>query len=93
MSKKLITGVALVLTICLLILGVIFKRTADKQQGVSASVGAVVNGQYTEISSGKVGANREKYEAFNTGGTIFYILAGVTGIICVLSVVSQKKDK
>ena len=44
-------------------------------------------------SEGQLGGNTEKYEAFNIGGTIFYILAGVTGVICVVSVVSQKKKK
>lgn len=93
MSRKLITGVTLVLTICFLLLGVVYKSAAKEQQGVSVSSGIMINGQYTETSSGRIGANREKYEAFNTGGMIFYILAGVTGVICVVSVVGQKKTK
>lgn len=93
MSKKLITGLTLFLTICFLLLGVLFKDAADKQKGVSASLGTMINGEYTEISSGNIGEDREKYEAFNTGKTIFYILAGVTGVICVMSLIGQRKTK
>lgn len=93
MSRKLITGATLIMTIGFLVLGVIFKSTAERQQGVSASTGVMINGQYTETSSGRIGANWEKYETFNTGGTIFYILAGVTGVICVVSAVTRKKSK
>lgn len=89
--KKLITGATL--TICFLLLGVIFKKAADRQQGTSMLTGAVIDGQYIVTSSEQLGGNTEKYEAFNIGGTIFYILAGVTGVICVVSVVSQKKKK
>ena len=91
--KKLITGATLTLTICFLLLGVIFKKAADRQQGTSMLTGAVIDGQYIVTSSEQLGGNTEKYEAFNIGGTIFYILAGVTGVICVVSVVSQKKKK
>ena len=91
--KKLITGATLTLTICFLLLGVIFKKAADRQQGTSMLTGAVIDGQYIVTSYEQLGGNTEKYEAFNIVGTIFYILAGVTGVICVVSVVSQKKKK
>ncbi len=93
MSKKVITGATLVLTICFILLGVIFKSAADSQRGVSVSTGIMLNGKYTETSSGKIGANNEKYQILNKGGTMFYILSGVTGIICIVSVVLQKKNK
>ena len=93
MSRKLITGATLIATIGFLLLGVIFKSVAEKQQGISASTGVMINGKYTETSSGRIGANQEKYGAFNTGGTIFYILAGVTGVTCVVSIVTRKKSK
>ncbi len=92
MSRKLIIGATLVLTICFLLLGVIFKSTADRHQGISSSTGVMINGKYTEISSGRIGANKEKYEVFNTGGTIFYILAGVTGVMCLVLAVTRKKS-
>lgn len=93
MDKKLVTGGTLILTIGFLLLGVIFKSAADSQKGVSVSSGAMINGQYVQTSSGVIGRDSERYEAFNTGGTIFYILAGVTGVICVVSVVTQKNKK
>lgn len=93
MNRKLIIGATLTLTICFLLLGVVFKSVADKQQGLYATTGVMINGEYTEISSGRIGANIENYEKFNESGTIFYILAGITGVMCVVSVVTQKKSK
>lgn len=92
MSKKLITGASIVLTICFLILGMLFKGAAAKQQGVQASAGIILNGQYVETAEGAIGANEEKYEVFNTGGTIFYILAGITGVICVVTILKGRKS-
>lgn len=93
MNRKLITRTTLFLTICFLLLGIIFKILADEQQAMSVSTGIILDGQFSEISSGRIGEDREKYESLNTGGTIFYILAGVTGIICIVSAVGKKKDK
>lgn len=93
MNKKLIIGATLTITICFLILGIIFKMTAKNHRGIKASFGTVTNGQYIERESGRLGENKEKYEAFNTGGTIFFILAGITGVVCIASVISYKKSK
>ncbi len=93
MSKRLVAIAALVATICFLVLGMIFKSTAEDQQGVSASTGIIVDGNFTETSTGRVGANQEKYEAFNTGGTIFFILGGITAIVSVVSFASDKHSK
>lgn len=92
MSRKIVTGGTLVLTLCFLILGFMFKYAADKQLGVGVSTGIVVEGEYMETESGRIGVNREKYEAFYTGGTIFYALAGVTDIICVASAIRRKRS-
>lgn len=91
MSRKLVTGCTLVMMICFLLLGVIFKNAADNHQGVSVSMGVMIDGQYSENTSGRIGANSEKYEMFNKGGTAFYILAGVTGVMCVISAMGRKK--
>lgn len=93
MSKRLIKWMLLVLTICFLILGFIFKSTAEKQKGVSVSAGAIINGEYVETDSGRMGANYEKYNSFNDGGTIFYVLAGVTGVICIVTFISDRKSR
>lgn len=92
MSRKLVTGCTLVMTVCFLLLGVVFKETADNHRGVSVSMGVMIDGKYSENTSGRIGANSEKYEMFNKGGTTFYILAGVTGVICVISVMGRKKS-
>lgn len=91
--KKLIMVTTLIMTICLLLLGVIFKNTASRHEGISASVGIVVDGNYKETSSGKLGADREKNEVYDTGGTIFYVLSSITGVICIASFIADKKSK
>ena len=93
MSRKMVTGCTLIMTICFLLLGVIFKATAESQRGVPISMGVMIDGKYSENTPGRIGANNEKYESFNTGGTMFYVLAGITGIICVTSLIGHKKSK
>lgn len=85
-----ITGVTLVLAICFFMMGAAYKYGANNQKGVTVSTGAIVNGKYTEITSGTVGGDKSKYETFEQGGTIFYILAGFMGVICVASAVVKK---
>ena len=93
MSKRLVAVFALIVTICFLGLGMIFKSTAKEQQGVSASTGVLINGEFVETSTGRIGADKEKYETFNTGGTIFYVLGGITGIICIVAFISSKRSE
>lgn len=81
----------LVLMVCFLLLGLIFQGTAKRQRGVSASTGVVINGQYIEQSSGRLGANREKYEVFHSGGTTFYILGGICGVAGVVLLIKKRK--
>lgn len=88
--KKLIKACMLVMIICFFLLGIVFKFTSENHRGVSASSGVIVNGTYTEIASGSLGRNSEKMESFNTGATIFFVLAGVS--TCVYIVVAIRKD-
>lgn len=92
MNKKLATILLAVLAVCFLLLGVIFKNTAEKQRGVAVSTGAIINGNVSTISSGRIGANQEKYAIFNKVGTYFYVFAGISGLICIITVVSNKRD-
>lgn len=91
MSRRFITLITLIMTICFLLLGIIFKSSAEEQRGVSASAGVTIGGQYIEMSSGRLGVNDEKYEEFNADGTIFFFLVIVTGSICVAMEVTRKK--
>ena len=91
MSKKVIRNCMLVMAVCFLILGGVFKSTAKKQQGVGATTGIMINGKFQFTSSGRIGANQEKYEMFNTGGTVFYVLAGITGVIGVVLLIGDRK--
>lgn len=91
-GKKVTACCTLILTICFLVLGIVFKKTAENHRGVSTSFGVMIDGEYSENSSGTIGGNQEKYEMFNTGGTIFYVLAGVMGVICVVSALKSKSN-
>ncbi len=93
MSRKAIIAAALILTVCFFVLGFICKSTADRQAGVSASTGAIINGEFVESSSGRIGGNQEKQEMFDTTGTCFYVLAGVTGVICIAAAVGNKRNR
>lgn len=53
--------------------------------------GAMINGKYNVATSGTIGGNAEKYEILNTNGTLFFLLAGVTGIACVVTFIAHKK--
>lgn len=94
MSDKILRGCLLLLTIAFLLLGVICKGRTDKYQGISVSTGVMIDGQYSEITSGKMGENSKKYEAYSTSGTMFFIFAGVTWAIWVIwSILDVKWNK
>lgn len=91
MSRKVMTWITLIMTIGFLVLGGIFKRTAEEYKGFEVSFGTTVNGEFIKSSSGRMGDNPESYEAWNNSGTMFFALSGVSGLMCVISVISQKK--
>lgn len=45
MSGKVMTWITLIMTICFLMLGGIFKRTAEEFKGIEVYFGAIVNGE------------------------------------------------
>lgn len=94
MNKKKLIYVTIVLTICFLLLGVISKKTAKVHKGIQGIGGAVVEGQFVPSlgSSGTIGGDKEKYKTLNELGTIFYILSCMTGMICIVTVVNNKKE-
>ncbi|GAB5615160.1 hypothetical protein JCM37172_22690 [Faecalimonas hominis] len=91
MSKKVIRNCMLIMAVCFLILGILFKSNAERQKGIQATTGIMIDGKYQPTSSGRIGANQEKYEAANTTGTTFYVLAGVTGVIGVVMLIGGRK--
>lgn len=91
MSKKIIRNCMLAVAICCLILGGIFKTTAKKQQGVKATTGIIINGEFQSTLSGRLGANHEKYEILNTGGNLFFVFAGITGVIGIAMFAKEKR--
>ena len=85
MSKRLVAVFALIATICFLGLGMISKSTAREQQGVSASTGVLINGEFVETSTGRIGADEEKYEIFSAidilRGSKYNNISSITGSI------------
>lgn len=91
MSKKLIRNCMLIVAICCLILGGIFKATAKSHQGIGVTTGIMINGEFQSVSSGKLGANQEKYEMLNTGGNLFFVFAGITGVVGMAVLVGDRR--
>ncbi len=91
MNKKLIRNCMLIIVICCLMLGGVFKIAAKKQQGMEATAGVMIDGEFQSTSSGRIGANQEKYEMFNMGGNVFFIFAGLTCVIGIAMTVGNKR--
>lgn len=93
MSKKFICSLLLVVTVAFILIGAVFKISAQQQTGLTASNGVVISGEYYEQRSGTVAANEEKYNSLNINGNIFLVLGGITGAACVVLFISSKKPK
>lgn len=91
-SKKLISRLFLIIAVCMFLLGFIFKMTAKQYKGIATSTGISINGEYMQTDSGRLGANSEKYNTFNGGGNMFYVLSGVSIIVSVVMNIKDKKD-
>lgn len=92
MGKKWIVGVTLILTVCFFVLGFVFKATAQDHKGITATTGVVINGEFVESTSGNLGGNSKSYEMFDSCGTTFYVLGGITGVICIIALVKNRKS-
>lgn len=90
MSMKTISKLFFIGAICLLVLGFIFKRVGNMNKGVSVSTGVSINGSYVETETGRMGADDKKYTTLSSGGTIFYILGGITMITSIVIAVKNK---
>ncbi len=91
MSEKVIRNCMLIIAICCLILGGVFKILEERYLGIEATTGVMIDGEYQSISSGRIGANQEEYERFNTGGNLFFIFAGITGVVGIVMLVSDRR--
>lgn len=92
MGKKIVILMTLIITICFLVLGIICKSGAERQKGVTTTVGIMLDGEFVPQSSGNLAANPEKYETLNTMGTSFFVLSGISGIICIVSFIYGKRN-
>ena len=91
MYKKVIRNCMLIIAICCLILGGIFKMTAKRHQGIEATTGIMIGEEFQSTSSGRLGANQEKYETLNTGGNLFFFFAGITGVVGIVLIVGDRR--
>lgn len=91
MSNKVIRNCMLIIAICCLILGGIFKVTAKRHQGIEATTGIMIDGKFQSTSSGRLGANQEKYETFNTGGNLFFVFSGITGVVGIVLFIRERR--
>ena len=46
MSKKVIRNCMLIMAVCFLILGILFKSNAERQKGIQATTGIMIDGKY-----------------------------------------------
>ncbi len=90
MSMKTISKLLFIGAICLLVLGFIFKRVGNMNKGVSVSTGVSINGSHVETETGRMGADDKKYTTLSSGGTVFYILGGITMITSIVIAVKNK---
>lgn len=91
MSKKIIRNCMLIIAVCCLILGGIFKMTANNHKGIETTTGIMIDGEFQSTSQGRLGANQEKYKTFNTGGNLFFVFAGITGVVGLAMIVGDRK--
>ena len=59
-------------------------------KGVSVSTGVSINGSHVETETGRMGADDKKYTTLSSGGTVFYILGGITMITSIVIAVKNK---
>ncbi|WP_306793907.1 hypothetical protein [Agathobacter rectalis] len=83
----------LIITICLVILGAIYGKTAKQYSGIKVYSGAEINGKVQITDSGVVAQNEEKMNYFDGNSKFFYVIAGITGIITVVTFIIGKKGE
>lgn len=93
MSKKAISVFTLIITICLILLGVMCRFVADNNRGTQLRTGVVIDGELRELTAGHVGKDQETYETYYVGGTILFVLSGVTGVMSVIAFILHKKSE
>lgn len=88
-----ISGCCLLVTICFLILGGIFKVEAEQYEGVSVQMGYMSNGQFHKTDSGNIAGNSQAVEEYNLKATGCFIFSGLSGIFCIIAFIDDKKSQ
>ena len=74
-----------------MILGAIYGKTAKQHSGIKVYSGAEINGKVQITDSGVVAQNKEKMNYFDGNSKFFYVIAGITGVITVVTFIIGKK--
>ena len=76
-----------------MILGAIYGKTAKQHSGIKVYSGAEINGKVQKTDSGVVAQNKEKMNYFDGNSKFFYVIAGITGVITVVTFIIGKKGE
>lgn len=93
MKLRKVSIVFLILTICLLLLGVANGKMAQQHSGITVYSGAEINGKLQITDTGVVTQNKDEMDYFNGNSKFFYIIAGITGIITVVTFIIGRKGE
>lgn len=92
MKKGALVSLLLILTLCLGALGFALGKVSDSNAPMKVSTGYYQDGQFHTSSSGYIGGNKEAHESTSSGSTICYVLAGISGLGCLITLVVGKKN-
>lgn len=91
MKIKAVSGCFLVMTICFIILGVIYGRISNDYTGIKTYSAAEIDGKVIITNSGVIGRDQERVSYFKDNSKIFFVLAGVCGVSTVVTFLIAKK--
>lgn len=91
--KKMICVCSVVIAISLGLLGGILKMKSNSAKGVEVKTGSMINGEFKETESGKVGGNSTAEKDFADSSVMCFVASGVMAVIAIGSCVSIIKNK
>ena len=93
MNSKRIKIFLLLMTICLLILGGMFKFRAEEHKGLSVQVGYMVDGEFRQTNSGNIAGNPQAVKEYNLVANLFFFFSGLSGILCIVAFIDDAKSQ
>ena len=93
MNSKRIKIFLLLMTICLLILGGMFKFRAEEHKGLSVQVGYMVDGEFRQTNSGNIAGNPQAVKEYNLVANGSFFFSGLSGILCIVAFIDDAKSQ